>query len=156
MRIKTGHSPCECVRMCASACLRRCVFACVYLSVPCLCMCLGVCMCVCVFASRCLHLHTCCIQMSSIRWGKERENMPNGEPNIFSICVCAPETSTIKHKYTHIYSHTHTYMHAGAQTRTQHVYACDDGCVMEGGEGRLIHVIWCRIYIHYPHMTGNS
>lgn len=47
--------------------------------------------------------------MSSIRWGKERENMPNGEPNIFSICVCAPETSTIKHKYTHIYSLTHTH-----------------------------------------------
>lgn len=96
--------------MCLLWCV--CVFvflACVYLSVPCpyVSVYLRMCVSVCVFASRCLHLHTCCIQMSSIRWGKERENMPNGEPNIFSICVCAPERPT------------HTRLHAGAPTRTQ-------------------------------------
>lgn len=133
---------CMCLLWCACA-LHVCIWVCPVRMCPCMLLCV----CACVCASRCLHLHTCCIQMSSIRWGKERENMPNGEPNIFSICVCAPE------RPAHICTRTNTH----ARRRTNTYTACV--CLLSRWRlslgrvgGRLIHVLWCRcrifIYIY--------
>lgn len=49
MRIKTGHSPCECEYACAcfGVCVRVCL-ACVYLSMPCPYVSVYALMCVCV------------------------------------------------------------------------------------------------------------